>query len=77
MRKINYILSYWFKIKLKRYNSSKKESFHPTISNEDNLMIIKLYEEYEERKRLKKIKFSLLFKDDFLETKTEELILTE
>ena len=63
MNKLNHILTYWFKIKLKRKD---KESI-PWRSDEDNLFIMKLYDEYEERKRSKKINISLLFEDNFKE----------
>jgi hypothetical protein len=68
MDKINYILTYWLKLKLKQ----KEHNFHLQMSSEDHADIIKIYEEYEERKKRKKIDFSLLFNDNFEEVKNEQ-----
>ena len=68
--KVNYILTYWIKIKLKLWSKYKQQNLRaPT---ETDILMVKLYNEYEERKRLKKIKFFLLFEDNFVTTKIEE-----
>jgi hypothetical protein len=68
--KVNHILTYWIKIKLKLWSKYKQQNLRaPT---ETDILMIKLYNEYEERKRLKKIKFFLLFEDNFITTKIEE-----
>jgi len=67
---VDKILTYWFKIKLMRWNSYKKTQPN-IIHSEDDIDIIQLYEEYEKRKKLKKIEFSLLIRDDYFETKAE------
>jgi hypothetical protein len=69
MDKFNYILTYWFKIMLKR----KDMESNSNISEDDHLHIIEIYEEFEERKRLRKIKFSLLFKNDFIDVKDKQI----
>ena len=66
MSKFDYILTHWFKIKLKQ----KDKESDLWRSEEDTIFVTKLYEEFEERKRLKKIKFSLMFKKDFTEKET-------
>ena len=69
MNKINYILTQWIKIKLRRWDFHKKTDMNSSGAVDHN--ILKIYQEYEERKRIKKIKFSLLIKNSFSETKIE------
>jgi hypothetical protein len=57
---INNILTYWFKVKL-----SHNPMLLPSYISKEDKIIIQLYEEYEERKRLKKINFLLLFNEEY------------
>lgn len=68
MSKFDYILTHWFKVKLKK----KDKELRLQISNKDKLAIENIYEEYEERKRLKEIKISLLLKDTFNNTTSDD-----
>ena len=68
---LNKIFIFWMTSKLRRWDKHKPKALLPQISDE-NMMIKQIYEEYEERKRLKKIKFSLLFADIFPVTKHED-----
>ena len=70
--KVNYILTYWIKIKLKLKLWSKYKQQNLRAPTETDILMVKLYNEYEERKRIKKIKFFLLFEDNFVTTKIEE-----
>jgi len=64
MNKIDYILTYWLKVKLRR----KDHEISDHLSDE----IVEIYNEFEERKRLNRIKFSLLFENEYYERKTRK-----
>jgi hypothetical protein len=66
MKRIDNVLTRWIKLKLKRRDIELNSDLKRDL--DDNIIAL-IYEEYEERKRLKKIKFSLLFKDNFVEIK--------
>lgn len=68
---INKILTFWMIVMLRRWDKHKPKALLPHIPDED-LIIKQIYDEYEERKRLKKIKFALLFDKDFPVTKYAE-----
>lgn len=61
--RINYILTWWIKLKLRQKNIVTSHHMPDEV--------IDIYNEYEERKRLNKIKISLLFKDEYFREKQD------
>jgi hypothetical protein len=57
------VLTYWFKTKLRRWDA-QKENPVSTLSD-DEKALQQIYDDYEERKRLRKVSIAVLFSDDF------------
>jgi hypothetical protein len=57
-------LTLWVIKKLRRWDKVKPKALPPHIPADDEV-IMQIYQEYEERKRINRIKLSLLLGDDF------------
>jgi hypothetical protein len=66
MNKLDYILTH-----LRIVNLQKKYTKTSTMSIEDENAIVKIYEDYEERKKNRKIKFTALINEDFVKVNNE------
>lgn len=61
---IDKYLTLWMIKKLRRWDKVKPNAL-PSYISPDDAIIMEIYKEYEERKRLNKIKLSLLLDDNF------------
>ena len=57
------VLTYWFKTRLRRWDAQKENPVSTLTDDERALQ--QIYDDYEERKRLRKVSIAVLFSDDF------------